>query len=153
MLGLVHRATAVLAAFVHSNHGGGYGGIGPTMNRRCSPWIAGYSCSSTSTSTTTTATTRLFATRYLLHYDYVPDVLERRQPYREGHLNLAKDLVAEGRCLSGGPTGPPSMEVPTGALFVFADKDAAELFVQKDPYVANGIVTDHTIEEWSVVVE
>ena len=99
------------------------------------------------------STSSLRATQYLLHYDYIPDVLEKRGPHREGHLNLAKDLISQGKCLSGGPTGPPNMEVPTGALFIFTDKDAAETFVNGDPYVSNGIVTSHTIQEWNVVVE
>jgi len=44
------------------------------------------------------------------------------------------------------------MEVPTGALFIFTDKDSAEAFVQGDPYFSNGIVTGHSIQEWNVVV-
>jgi uncharacterized protein len=99
------------------------------------------------------STTALSGTQYLLKYDYIPDVLEKRGPYREGHLNLAKKLIAEGTCLSGGPTGPLAMEVPTGALFIFTDQEAAKLFVEEDPYVANGIVTGHTIQEWNVVVQ
>ena len=84
--------------------------------------------------------------------DYVPDVLEKRQPHREGHLDLAKRFIGEGRCLSGGPTGPQNMEVPTGALFVFTDYEAAMSMVANDPYVQHGIVTGHSIEEWNVVV-
>ena len=99
------------------------------------------------------STTALGATQYLLRYDYIPDVLEKRGPYREGHLGLAKQLIEEGTCLSGGPTGQPGMEVPTGALFIFTDLDAAKLFVKEDPYVSNGIVTGHSIEEWNVVVQ
>ena len=95
----------------------------------------------------------LSATNYLLKYEYIPDVLEKRGPYREGHLNLAKKLIGEDKCLSGGPTGEPNMEVPTGALFVFTDLESAELFVKEDPYVSAGIVTGHTIEEWNVVVQ
>lgn len=68
-------------------------------------------------------------------------------------MNLAKQLIADGTCLSGGPTGLPGEEVPTGALFVFTDLDAAKLFVEQDPYVSNGIVTGHSIEEWNVVVQ
>lgn len=93
------------------------------------------------------------ATRFLLQYDYVPDVLEKRGPYREGHLGLAKELISAGKCLSGGPTSPPGAAVPTGALFIFSDREAAEHFVAQDPYVANGIVTGHSIQEWTVVVE
>src|SRR3569832_969541 len=73
-------------------------------------------------------------TRYLLHYDYIPEVLEKRGPYREGHLGLAKELIAQGTCVSGGPTSLPGATVPTGALFVFTDKAAAEHFVAQDPY-------------------
>ena len=40
----------------------------------------------------------------------------------------------------------------TTALFVFTTKEAAEKFVAGDPYVSNGIVTAHSIAEWSVVV-
>lgn len=98
-------------------------------------------------------TSSLSAARYLLEYDYIPEVLEKRAPHREGHLKLAKDLIAEGKCLSGGPTGEPGVEVPTGALFVFTEQSAAEQFVKSDPYVANGIVTGHRIKVWNVVVE
>ena len=98
------------------------------------------------------SSTALSATQYLLHYDYIPEVLEKRGPHREAHLGLAKKLIEEGRCLSGGPTGPKDMEVPTGALFIFTDHAAAEEMVANDPYVEHGIVTQHKIEEWNVVV-
>jgi uncharacterized protein YciI len=98
-------------------------------------------------------TTTLGAVQYLLKYDYIPEVLEKRGAFREGHIGLAKKLIAEGKCLSGGPTGEPGFEIPTGALFIFTDEEAAKLFVKEDPYVSNGIVTGHSIEEWNVVVQ
>lgn len=91
--------------------------------------------------------------QYLLQYEYVADVLERRAPFREGHLGLAKELIDQGKCLSGGPTGPAGHEVPTGALFMFTDEASAKHFVEKDPYVSGGIVTSHSILEWNVVVQ
>eukprot|EP00545_Synedropsis_sp_CCMP1620_P014781 CAMPEP_0119015458 /NCGR_PEP_ID=MMETSP1176-20130426/11057_1 /TAXON_ID=265551 /ORGANISM="Synedropsis recta cf, Strain CCMP1620" /LENGTH=125 /DNA_ID=CAMNT_0006968753 /DNA_START=106 /DNA_END=483 /DNA_ORIENTATION=+ len=97
-------------------------------------------------------TTSLSATQYLLRYEYIPDVLEKRGPFREGHVSLAKEMVAAGKCLSGGPSGPLGMEIPTGALFIFTDADAAKEYVANDPYVSGGIVTSHSIEEWNVVV-
>jgi uncharacterized protein YciI len=99
------------------------------------------------------STTSLASTQYLLRYEYIPDVLEKRAPYREGHLNIAKKLIAEGKCLSGGPLGPPGMDVPTGALFIFTDEESAKIFVEADPYVSNGIVTGHSIEEWNVLLQ
>ena len=68
-------------------------------------------------------------------------------------MDLAKDMIAENKCLSGGPTGEPNMEVPTGALFIFTELEAAKKFVKEDPYVEHNIVTDYSIEEWNVVVE
>jgi uncharacterized protein YciI len=99
------------------------------------------------------STKPLAAVNYLLKYEYIPDVLEKRGPYREGHLGLANKMVEEGKCLSGGPTGLPNVEVPTGALFVFTDLESAEAYAKGDPYVANGIVTNYVIEEWNVVIQ
>jgi uncharacterized protein len=86
--------------------------------------------------------------KYILRYEYVPDVLEKRGPYREEHLQLAREL-----CLSGGPSAPLGADVPTGALFIFSDTEKANAFIQQDPYVTSGIVTEHTLEEWTVVGE
>jgi uncharacterized protein len=104
------------------------------------------------------ATTRLFMSspatattpiiKYILRYDYVPDVLEKRGPYRAEHLQLAKQL-----CLSGGPSAPLGADVPTGALFIFADLEKAKAFIDQDPYVTGGIVTGHTLEAWTVAIE
>jgi uncharacterized protein YciI len=100
------------------------------------------------------STTSLAAsTQYLLRYEYIPDVLEKRAPFREDHLNIAKKLIAEGKCVSGGPLGPPGFDVPTGALFIFNDEESAKIFVEADPYVSNGIVTSHSIEEWNVLLQ
>lgn len=87
-------------------------------------------------------------TQYLLRYTYVPDVLEKRGPHREQHLQLAREM-----CLAGGPTAPLAGTVPTGALFIFADAASAETFVAQDPYVSAGIVTDHSVEEWTVAIQ
>ena len=116
------------------------------------PRVASTTSFVTSSRRTISSTTSLAAAQYLLKYDYIPDVLEKRGPHREAHLNLAKRFIAEGRCLSGGPTGPQNMEVPTGALFIFTDYEAAMAMIASDPYVEHGIVTGHSIEEWNVVV-
>ena len=95
----------------------------------------------------------LQATKFLLKYDYIPDVLEKRGPYREEHIALANKFIEEGSCLSGGPVGDVEMTVPKGALFVFTDAESAKQYAEGDPYVANGIVTEYSIEEWNVVVQ
>ncbi len=57
-------------------------------------------------------------TRYLLSYEYIPDVLEKRGPYREGHLGLANDMIEKGTCISGGPMLSPGEGVPKGGIFI-----------------------------------
>jgi uncharacterized protein YciI len=85
-----------------------------------------------------------------LFYDYVPDVLEKRTPFRADHLALAREHHAAGKLLLAGAFDPPT----DGALFVFKVDSAAEVdaFVARDPYVKNGVVTRHRIRPWNVVV-
>ena len=89
------------------------------------------------------------ASHALLLYVYVPDVLERRAPYRERHLELIRAWKDDGRLLMAGPLGDP----PTGAAFVFQVDDVNDLeeFVANDPYVEAGIVTSHSAAPWTLV--
>jgi len=87
---------------------------------------------------------------HVLFYDYVEDVLERREPYRGDHLELLQQWKDDGRLVSAGPLGKP----PSGAMFVFLVDDAAVVdeYVAADPYVDGGIVTAHRLVPWTVVV-
>ncbi|MDX6553865.1 MAG: uncharacterized protein QOD86_60 [Miltoncostaeaceae bacterium] len=89
----------------------------------------------------------LLTKRQVLFYEYVTeDIVERRAPHRPFHIALLRKWMDEGRILMGGALGDP----PTGALIVFADGGAEE-FVEKDPYVVNGLVTSWRVEDWNVV--
>jgi uncharacterized protein len=87
---------------------------------------------------------------YVLVYDYVEDVVERRAPHREAHLALARRWKDEGRIVMGGAVGDP----PHGALLVFrvGGPEEVEDFVAADPYVAAGLVTGRRVEPWAVAV-
>jgi len=87
---------------------------------------------------------------HVLFYDYVEDVVERRAPFREDHLDWARTWKADGRIVMAGALGTP----PHGALFVFLVDDSAQIeeFVAGDPYVAGGVVTGHRVVPWNVVV-
>lgn len=86
----------------------------------------------------------------LLFYDYVPDVLERRDPYRAEHLDHARAAKNRGELVNVGAVGTP----PSGAVFVFTTSagEAIESYASDDPYVRAGLVTGHRIEPWTVVV-
>jgi uncharacterized protein YciI len=86
---------------------------------------------------------------FALHYDYVPDIVARRAPFRPAHLELYRAWRADGRLVMGGAVGDP----PHGGLIVFQVPSAAEVeeFAAADPYVVNGLVTARRVEPWAVV--
>ncbi|KAJ0411815.1 hypothetical protein ATCC90586_002968 [Pythium insidiosum] len=86
---------------------------------------------------------------YILRYEYVPDILEKRGPFRAQHLENALALKAEGKIVMGG-----ALAEPAEAIIVFhtSEKSEIEEFVKKDPYVQNKLVTAHSIREWMVAI-
>lgn len=87
---------------------------------------------------------------YLLFYDYVPDVLERRPQFRGAHLQHARASVARGELLLAGAYADP---VDGAALLFCAPaKDLVEQFAREDPYVTGGLVTEWKVRAWTTVV-
>ena len=87
---------------------------------------------------------------YLLLYDYVENATERRAPYREEHIRLAREAEGRGELVMAGAFADPV----DGAVFVFRTDgpEPAENFVRRDPYVAGGVVTGWRIRPWTVVI-
>src|SRR5262249_47557273 len=86
---------------------------------------------------------------FLLFYDVVPDYLERRQKFRDAHLEKAGASNARGELLLGGALASPV----DGAVLLFRGESptVAESFAQVDPYVVNGLVRSWRVREWSTV--
>lgn len=87
---------------------------------------------------------------YLLFYEFVPDYLERRQPFRAEHLRLAWESHARGEMVLGGAFADPA----DGAAILFqCDSPAVpEAFAAADPYVRNGLVKSYRVRAWTTVV-
>ena len=87
---------------------------------------------------------------YLLFYDLVPDYIEKRAPYREEHLSLARKAHERGEMVMGGALAEPA----DGAVLVFKGQSAevAENFVRNDPYVKAGLVGRWRVRPWTVVI-
>ena len=86
---------------------------------------------------------------FLLFYDYVEDILERRDPFRPGHLAQVESLISEDKmAMAGALTDPVD-----GAVFVFKTEDINDIenFVKNDPYFQNNLVTGYRIRPWTVV--
>jgi len=86
---------------------------------------------------------------FALTYEVVPDMVERRGPYRPEHLRLARESQGRGELMLAG-----ALADPPGALLVFrgADKSVAEAFAAADPYVTEGLVTKWLVRPWTVVI-
>jgi uncharacterized protein YciI len=91
------------------------------------------------------------ANYYALFYDeLVDDFVNRRAPFREEHLRLARESHDRGEIQLAGALADPA----DGALLIFCVESAAavEEFVNNDPYVKNGLVKKWHVRKWSVVV-
>ncbi len=87
---------------------------------------------------------------YALLYELVDDMVNRRVPFREEHLRLAREARERGELVLAGALAEPVDR----ALLVFHidDKSKVEAFARKDPYVLNGLVKKWEVRPWNVVV-
>jgi len=88
---------------------------------------------------------------YALFYDQlVDDFVNRRAPFREEHLRLARESNQRGEMQLAGALADPV----DGALLIFRAEDAAvpNEFAKNDPYVKNELVKKWHVRKWSVVI-
>jgi uncharacterized protein len=87
---------------------------------------------------------------FLLLYDVVDHFTDRRAPYRDAHLALARAANERGELLLAGAFAEPA----DGAALVFRadDQSVAERFAARDPYVKEGLVKRWTVRKWTVVI-
>ncbi|HEV2703363.1 MAG TPA: YciI-like protein [Steroidobacteraceae bacterium] len=87
---------------------------------------------------------------FLVFYEFTPDYMQRRAPYRAEHLRLAWEAQARGELVLGGALADP----PDRAVLLFkGDSElAARAFAENDPYVKSGLVTHWSVRPWTTVV-
>ena len=85
---------------------------------------------------------------FAVHYTYDKGQDAQRDLYRAAHRGYLRELLAEGSLLAAGPYVDD--ENP-GALLIFSAA-SADVVVQQltiDPFVANGLVSNADVREWS----
>lgn len=87
--------------------------------------------------------------KYVLFYDPVPDVLERAPAHFPAHLERIREFHGRGDLLMVGTFADPVKE---GSMAIFASREAAEAFVEGDPFVLEGVVRAWEIREWDEVL-
>jgi uncharacterized protein YciI len=85
---------------------------------------------------------------YILKYQLHKDYLNKRELFRQEHFNLVKAYKESGELLMGGAT-----EDHTEAFIIFKcrSKTRVEEFVDNDPYIISGTVTEWQIKAWNMV--
>src|SRR6266852_5496427 len=84
---------------------------------------------------------------YALLYDLVDDMVNRRVPFREEHLRLAREARERGELVLAG-----ALAEPVDRALLVDDKSKVEAFALKDPYVVNGLAKKWEVRPWNVVV-
>ena len=73
--------------------------------------------------------------KYPMFYEMAADGLPKAQANFPAHQARLKEFHQKGT-------------LPVGALGIFTSRAAAEEFVAGDPFVINGVVGKHSIQEW-----
>ncbi|PZO45338.1 MAG: hypothetical protein DCF21_05755 [Leptolyngbya sp.] len=86
--------------------------------------------------------------KYVMWGSYCENVLEKRSPFRESHLQGLQQQKDSGTLVALGPT------VDNSKVFGIyeADSEAAvRQLVEADPYWQNGIWTEYSVYAWNQV--
>jgi uncharacterized protein YciI len=83
-----------------------------------------------------------------MFYELAPDGLPKAQEHFRGHRARLDEFHARGTLLMAGPFANPT----EGALGIFTSREAAEEFIQGDPFVVHGVVGKWTVREWNEVL-
>jgi uncharacterized protein YciI len=83
--------------------------------------------------------------KYVMWGSYCEDVLEKRAPYRQAHLEGLKAQQERGILLTIGPTKDLSQVF---AIYEAEDEATVREVVETDPYWQNGIWTEYEVKEW-----
>ena len=83
--------------------------------------------------------------KYVMWGTYCDDVLEKRAPYRQAHLDGLAAQKETGVLITIGPT-----KDLTNVFGIYAAEDEVTVrqLVEADPYWQNGIWTEYSVKEW-----
>lgn len=83
--------------------------------------------------------------KYVMWGSYCEDVLEKRAPYRQAHLDRLAELKAAGAVITIGPTKDLTQVF---GVYEAEDETAVKKLVEEDPYWQHGIWTTYQLKEW-----
>jgi uncharacterized protein len=84
----------------------------------------------------------------IMFYEMAPDGLSKAMAHVDKHKARLTTFHERGVLLMAGPFANPA----EGAMGIFSSKEAAEEFIQEDPFVVNGAVEKWRLLEWNEVL-
>lgn len=84
----------------------------------------------------------------VLFYEPAEDVMSKAPVHFPAHQARLGAFHADGRLLMVGTWANPQ----EGSMAIFTSREAAEAFVEEDPFVLNGVVSGWRIREWDEVL-
>jgi uncharacterized protein YciI len=83
--------------------------------------------------------------KYVLWGSYCEDVVEKRAPYRQAHLDGLAIQKAKGILMTIGPTQDLTQVF---GIYEADDENTVRQLIETDPYWQNGIWTEYEVKEW-----
>jgi uncharacterized protein len=83
--------------------------------------------------------------KYIMWGSYCQDVLEKRAPFRQAHLEGLAQQKAAGTLITIGPTKDLTQVF---GIYEAENEAIVRQWVEADPYWQNGVWTRYEIKEW-----
>jgi uncharacterized protein len=83
--------------------------------------------------------------KFIMWGSYCPDVLEKRVPFRQAHLDGLAKQKAAGTLITIGPTQDLTQVF---GIYEAETEAIVRQWVEADPYWENGVWTMYEIKEW-----
>ena len=83
--------------------------------------------------------------KYVMWGTYCEDVLEKRAPYRQAHLDGLAVQKQAGVLVTIGPTKDLTKVF---GIYEAEDEASVRQLIEADPYWQNGIWTEYSMKEW-----
>ena len=93
-------------------------------------------------------TTELPNPKWVLFYESSDRVIELAPVHFPAHAARLEEFRATGELLLVGTFADP---VADGSMSVFTTREAAERFVDGDPFRLNGVVANWTLKQWNEI--
>ena len=83
--------------------------------------------------------------KFIIWGSYCENVLEKRAPFRQEHLDGLKKQKEAGVLVTLGPTKDTTQVF---GIYEAPDEITVRQLVENDPYWQNGIWTEYEVKEW-----